>query len=285
MFELNQILSSVGLSTVLIGGILWLSRNWVKERLAQSIQHEYDTKLAEQKAGLEKELETLKSELDFNKQKVENIQNGALTNLTAREGILYTKKVEAVEDIWEAKQKLDKGIICSMMVSCLNWNTIGDNEPPNPALKEFATTVFNFDIADLKSKNLDTSRLYLDPMIWAYFTAYRAIITDSVMRMSMLKSGLPLSIIKKEGVPEILKKALPEFSDLIDKSGVSCFNSLLSYISDKLLETSRDFLNGHISDAKTIERASEIIKLAETISESQVPKPPENFGDTPPLVK
>lgn len=282
MFEWSHIFTSAGLSGALICSILFLSRNWLKERLAKSIQHEYDEKLIEHQASLNKELERVKSDLESNRQKVENVQSGVIGNLTAREGALYSKQIEAVENIWKAKRNLDKGLMCSMMTSSLDWNKIGDNEPPNEALKKFASLFSHDDHNELLSENTNLIRLYVDPMIWAYFSAYQSIILDSIMRMMLLKNGMPVSFIKKDGLSEILKTTLPEFTELIDKHGINCFNNLLGYISEKLLETSQDFLNGHKSDQKTLRRASEIIKLSEELNQKQTPAPPAEFVTSPP---
>lgn len=48
---LVSVTSSLGIT----GLITWLLKNWIKERLTQSIKHEYDTKLEELKAELEEE--------------------------------------------------------------------------------------------------------------------------------------------------------------------------------------------------------------------------------------
>lgn len=51
-------------SSGIVGGILtWFLRNWISERLKQSIQHEYSQKLENHKADLSKQLEAYKNDL------------------------------------------------------------------------------------------------------------------------------------------------------------------------------------------------------------------------------
>ena len=54
---------------MLSGVLIWLSKNWITERLKNAIKHEYDTKLELHKAllsvAISKEVETLKSRLQF----------------------------------------------------------------------------------------------------------------------------------------------------------------------------------------------------------------------------
>ena len=50
----QTILSSVGLSAIACSILVWICREWISARLQKSIQHEYDVKLEEFKAGYQK---------------------------------------------------------------------------------------------------------------------------------------------------------------------------------------------------------------------------------------
>lgn len=41
-----SLLSAAGVSAALTGVVIWLARNWIGERLRNSIRHEYDLKLS-----------------------------------------------------------------------------------------------------------------------------------------------------------------------------------------------------------------------------------------------
>lgn len=47
-----NVLSSATISTLLAGALIWLLRNWISERLRNSIRHEYDQKIERYKAQL-----------------------------------------------------------------------------------------------------------------------------------------------------------------------------------------------------------------------------------------
>ena len=70
-----SLLSAAGVSAALSGVVLWLARNWISERLKNSIKHEYELKLstvnaelrmqadlqtAQLKASIEKEAEKIR---------------------------------------------------------------------------------------------------------------------------------------------------------------------------------------------------------------------------------
>ena len=54
---LTTLLASASASVVLSSALVFLARNWISERLQQSIRHEYDQKLAHLNAQLRSESE------------------------------------------------------------------------------------------------------------------------------------------------------------------------------------------------------------------------------------
>jgi len=52
---LTTLLTSAGASIVLSSALVFLARNWISERIQQSIRHEYDQKLAHLNAQLRNE--------------------------------------------------------------------------------------------------------------------------------------------------------------------------------------------------------------------------------------
>ena len=58
------VLSAAGFSTVVALVVVWLARNWIGERLRQSIKHEYDQKLVALNAELKARTDTKMALLD-----------------------------------------------------------------------------------------------------------------------------------------------------------------------------------------------------------------------------
>src|SRR5689334_22833592 len=52
MSEIITFISSIGGSTLLTAGLIFLARNWISERIKNAIKHEYDEKLETHKAQL-----------------------------------------------------------------------------------------------------------------------------------------------------------------------------------------------------------------------------------------
>jgi len=78
---------------------LYLFRKVISARLTQSVKSEFDTKLA----GLQSELRAKEAQINA-------LQTGALSGLVNRQSKMYEKQIEAIEQIWEAKSQLSKGV-------------------------------------------------------------------------------------------------------------------------------------------------------------------------------
>ncbi len=69
MQEILTVIVSIVTSGLLSGGLIWLTKSWITERLKNAIKHEYDEKLETHKAQLksqsEVEIERLKSQLQI----------------------------------------------------------------------------------------------------------------------------------------------------------------------------------------------------------------------------
>lgn len=277
-------ISSSILTSLFFGGVIWLSRKWISERLGRSIQHEYDQKLTVLKASLASDLEKLRSETVKYESEVKSLREGALSNLTQREAILFKKRVEAIECIWAAKQKLDKGLFLATTIGVINWERVGENDPPSEALSEIADLYLRSgsNLADLGSDNLQTCKLYVSSLLWARFEAYQAIIIDAYARMTLLQKKQPLSLLNTDGVTDLLKKAIPECTQVIDEYGVSIFSSLLKALGEKLLIEMRAELNSSEPDEVTLRKAADIIADAQKLNPIKLPKIPEEFRQSPP---
>lgn len=277
-------ISTNAITSICLVGAIWLSRNWITERLGRSVQHEYNQKLTKFKADLNIDLEKLRQETSRNESSFKSLREGALSNLAQREAILFEKKVEAIEKLWEAKQKLDKGMFVAQTVGVLNWDKIDDNDPPNNDLGIYADVLINSNVnmKDLSTENLQTCRLYLSPLLWAYFSAYQAVILDAYARMALLQNRQPLSLLKAGGTGELLKKAMPEYTKYIDDHGISSYSSLLTSLTEKLLTEIKQELNSKEGDKIALNKAAEIIAEAEQLNSFKAPDVPNDFKTSPP---
>jgi len=91
-----SIISSASVSSLLAIAVVWLSRNWLSERLKRSIEHEYAQKLVAHKSILKAEndvaLERLRASISQN----QSIQSVATSTFTAINIASHDRKIKAV---------------------------------------------------------------------------------------------------------------------------------------------------------------------------------------------
>jgi hypothetical protein len=109
MNSFTTILASTVTTTVLIGAFTWLARTWIKERLSQSIKHEYDLDLEKYKSDLSAtnsvEIEKLKARI------------GTEYEIVKASMLRYSEKqFELYNDLWAS--------LCDLEISVKNlWET------------------------------------------------------------------------------------------------------------------------------------------------------------------
>lgn len=102
MEPLDITISAIG-STALIGFVAWLSRSWIKERLKNAIEHEYNLKLESHKNELKQKADRLllelknQADIEFEKYKV-------------RIGPYSEKQFERYNELWVKMVDLKYGM-------------------------------------------------------------------------------------------------------------------------------------------------------------------------------
>lgn len=118
-------------------------------------------------------------------------------------------------------------------------------------------TVVHLDACGLRRERWQ-ARPYVSPMSWALFQAYSVIISTSVFRVKQLQAGQP-SVLDDASIIDVVRAALPEKSEFIDKFGIGSFHLLWSDLETKLLTEFASMLSGVDGDQATLEQAQRIL--------------------------
>jgi len=245
-------------TTSLFAGALWLARSIIVTRLRKSVQHEFDEKL-----------EAIKSELKTKEAQIESLRNGAMSGLITRQGALYQRKLEAIDQIWASVKELEKGKYTSVTLGALNVEECMKQSGKSENLKEFFQNVGgNTDLTVLDTSGAKLARPFLTPLAWAYYSAYSSVIAQALAVMNALKIGVKdvEKFLNFENTNNLLKIVLPSWSEYIDKYGISGHHSLLDEIEKLLLIELKNIQNGHEDDKENTRRAAMITKEIEKVS-------------------
>jgi hypothetical protein len=245
-------------TTSILGGLLWLGRSLIITRLKNSVKHEFDGKL-----------EVIRSELKSKEAQIESLRSGAMSGLITRQGVLYQRKIQAIDQIWSTIKELEKGKYISTMLGTLNIEECMKQSGRDPNFTEFMKTITgNFDLADIDFTGSKLARPFLTPLAWAYYSAYSAVITQAAVITKILKIGVPdpEKYLKLENSSNLLKTVLPSWSDYIDEHGISGHHHLLDEVEKLLLAELKNIQDGHEDDKENTIRAAKINQEIEKVS-------------------
>ncbi len=236
---------------------LWLSRNLIKEFLTNAIKHDYDVKFEE-----------LKSEMKEKETEIALLRSGAMDGITDKQSRLYKYQIKAVKELWNEVALLGKAKNISTMMSNLPFEMLY----PLTEKDEKIRTVFKsmgsgFDINNYNMNDSIKIRPFISPLAWSYFKAYQSIILNDVMKLKILELGIGGEIFNKtnEHLLNLVKVALPEYNDYIDKNINKSLYYLLDAIEDKLMDEINNILKGIENDQEVLQRAALILEESKKV--------------------
>lgn len=244
-------------TTSLLGGSLWLARSLIITRLKNSVKNEFDS-----------ELEVLRSNLKSKELQIESLRSGAMSGLITRQGALYQRQLQAIDQIWSSVKEIEKGKFISATLATLKYEECAKESAKNPRFrKTFEIMSGNFDIKQLDLSGASLARPFITPLAWAYYSAYSSVILLAVTKMEMLKIGVDNAekFFDYENSNNLLKTVLPSRAEYIDKHGTSAHHYLLDEIEQLLLLELKNIQDGHEADKENTKRAAEITKEVEKI--------------------
>ena len=256
------------IEAITTGGILslalFLLRNWIVTRLKTSILHEYDNKL-----------EKLRSQLRQHESKMDSIRSTLFSNAAHRDKLVFTKKVNAVEVLWESILLLSPFKVVSAMMGVVDFDKAAESAKTEQGVRDFAKAISGkVDLSDAKLAEVNKVRPFLSELSWAYFSAYRSVVMNAVLRAKFLESGLPAELLNDKAVKELVTTVYPHMKDFINKHDSAILHEFLSDLERDILTEINKTLSGKESDEQSFERAKEIIDATQELEAAAKEKTP-----------
>jgi hypothetical protein len=259
-------------TTAVFAIVLWLCRKLIETRLTKSVQHEFNTKLETLRADFRREEELLKADLRAKDRDIAVLRDGAMTAMASRQIALDKRRLEAVDQLWSAMSALARTKGISMFMAMFKSEEVLKEVARSPQARElFAGIGAGLDPNELASSSVETAakaRPFVSPMAWALFSAYQAIAIQGVLRLQTIKAGVGKDFTDKQAVAYLIKAALPDRAEYIDKYGAAAYRYLLDELEQRLLEEFQNMLAGREEDKASVEKAAEILKASNKIIDS-----------------
>lgn len=241
--------------------VIFIARNWLIARISKSVQHGFDVKIEDVRAELRRNEEKFKSDLRDKESEISILRNNVLSGRAGRQSLLDRRRFEAVERVWTAVNDMARYKALASMMAVLKFKEVA-KRAKDPGMQQFLGVVESVAPKAKEFKNVARDEQpFLPELAWAYFSAYTTILISSFLRFQVLKIGLddPDELMSNTSTQKILKAALPQFGEFIEKNQPETYYYLLDEIERSLLLELRKILEGKDADHATVARAKEIM--------------------------
>lgn len=256
-------------TTSLIAVALWLARNLIRTRLTKSVEYEFNTKLEALRTELRKAEEQFKADIRTKEAEMAALRGGVLNAMSTRQVALDKRRLEAVDQVWSAVNSLAPAKRISAQMAIIKFDVaVEETGKKLNARQVFQIMGSGFDLKKIDLAGAAKARPFLTPMAWALFTAYQAIVMQSVVKLELLKSGVGKDFVDHKTTANLVKLALPHYAAYVDEHGDAGYHYLLDELEQRLLQELQRMVSGAESDKASVERAAEIVKLSGELLDS-----------------
>lgn len=247
--------------------IVFISREWFKVRLTESIKHEYTVEVEELRSELRQNEKLLNDKIERESLRVTRLSSGALTNSASRQEQLFKRRLDSVDKLWASVIDARKYSAMTQILAMFNVDKMLDlvEKDPSQMQKFKASGLFN--VAEDFTSILSThaSRPYVTILTWAYYSAFEAIVTHAAATATAITRAMPKDMLDDTRLKSLLKAALPESAAAIDELKPNHCYAFLQQLEDKIIWSIQNFdLKGQDLDDTLIAQARTIIEITDT---------------------
>lgn len=207
-----SLLSAAGVSAALSGVVIWLARNWISERLKNSIKHEYDLKLSTVNAELRMQADLQTAQLKASIEKEAEKIRFATSSIGESQKAAIARKLDAIDALWSGVLSARENVPVVMgfidILTVEEYMDMGDH----PQFKQMVGELSPEKLAKMFKDNvgsLERVRPYVGEYLWAVFSTYQALITRIALLIQMGdKDPKKLNWHKDNGIRQLLYSSL-----------------------------------------------------------------------------
>jgi hypothetical protein len=268
-------------TTLLLGSLAFLCRNFILTRLKASVQHEFNEKLERVRADLSKSEETFKADLRKSEEafkadlrakeaQIDVLRSGALSGMASRQALFDQRRLQAIEQLWDGFENLAFFKTACSIMATVDFKKSLKQAAQDPKARElFSQVGKNVALEDWPKTDAHKARPFVSEIAWALFSAYQAILGHAATQIHMLKVGLNQpQLLDEPHVPKLIKAALPWCGEYIDQVGSAGYYNILEPLEAELLKEMRRMMHGEDSDESTVQRAARIMEEVRKVQEA-----------------
>jgi DNA-binding protein Fis len=258
-----------------IPAVIFISRNWIKARIEQSVRSGFEAKLEALRSDLRRSEEELKSELRSKEAQITALRDGIFSGRTQRQALVDKRRLEAIDGLWAAFTTLTPFTFVSKMMGSINFDAAARQVHQHPNMQQFFRMISGGDqtenLAKMAQHSGRSQQPFVSPLAWAYFSAYQTVVVGAYIRAKVLEIGMEGAneLITDEPIKNVLKTALPHYSQFIDEQPVGAYHLLLDDLEKHLIAELQKMIHGDEQDQASVEQAARIMEMVQKASAKQ----------------
>lgn len=260
----TSVITALASGGVVSAAVNFLLRDWISERLRQSIQHEYSQKLETYKAELQAQQEVALARL-------RSVQNLAATSFVETRKAAQERQFKAIEQLWaiilELNQSLPPAVIVIDMLPAEQRHFLSD-----PAFRE--KQLEDVSLMNLATKIVkpawaaESARLFAGQYLYSLLFAYRALIGRIyTFLLDLREKGETAPWYEDAEVRALLGTILTEDEREAFYSRRNLhYDWLRNLIEQKFVQYANEIASGNVAAETAVEQAGKIIEAAMRIT-------------------
>jgi hypothetical protein len=271
---LYGVLASASASAALLLLLAFILRTWITERLRASVKHEYDDKLETLKSALKTQsdahLSQIKAEVDRQADKLRI----AAASFSDVQKATISRKIEAVDHIWEAVRKARAVIPGAVMIAdvmtpdeLMNLELNAETRHLHQMLREMNPR----EVTPQIFRDADIARPHVGEYVWSLYCAYFGIITRCIFLLRGDIAGGDRRWFLDPGVKNMVQSAFGSEARVeFESLPYQRLGWLQSRFERDLFAAFERLLTGKSFSDAALAQALEVEKLVSAISADQI---------------
>jgi hypothetical protein len=255
--------------TITTAGVLACVGFIYRETLGRYLAHAVAGHFADQLAKLNSDLRrtelTWQSDLQARQRQIDALHASVTSSRSGRQTLIDKRRLEATQLVWKAAVRLSFKEVVLRTLENVNIEVVlkssGAEIRKHKAFFETLDTALG--ATDFSKQAAESAIREEQPFVslpvWAYYSAYSAVIMNGVLFISLLNKGLDPKYLKLHSIQDVVKKVLPHQAVGIDDHGITYCYMCSTELLDKLLAAIQDDLEGKVQDAEQLHRAAELL--------------------------
>ncbi len=252
-----------------IGFFIFIARIWLKSAIEKSASHIFDVRIEKVRADFREREELLRSAIRSRESDIAALRSAVLDGRSTRISWLEKRRLEALNNIWNAVIILAPYKAVAAIMATIKFDVAAKEAHRNPGLRKAVSVMTGAAPKELPQEaSVSRERPYISPLLWAYFSAYQAILLGAYIRAKVIEIGMenPEKFLNLDHIKGLVVAVLPQTEKFLSENDAGASYYLVDQIEEAILNLVKEETKGIDLDEAELRRARDIMKAVADVT-------------------